>query len=101
MCSGLCSFLQDELVASEQTIIVQFSGCSSLVLPRLFLPHLFTPRIKLHILSLVVICSSSNVGSCLCQELGLSARQHLIIKHDIHPLVREFLGKFENISPGS
>lgn len=97
MWSGLCIFLQDELVSKNSCMIwwLQFGAFSS---QTVFLPHLLPPGIKLHILPLVVICSSSNMSSCLCQELGPSAWQYLVIKNDIHFLVREYLGKKKKTS---
>lgn len=83
--------MQEELVGKKMYNSVIPFGVGFFSSQIVILPHLSPPRIKLHILSLVVICSTSNVGSCLCQELGLSARQDLIIKDDIHLLVREFL----------
>lgn len=38
------------------------------------------------------------MGSCLRQELGLSAWQDLVIKDDVYLLVREFLGKLKQKS---
>lgn len=38
------------------------------------------------------------MSSCLCQELGPSAWQYLVIKNDIHFLVREYLGKKKKTS---